>query len=63
MYTVLHFDGERKTYREIRDGLLNDEPKDYGRLGKWLPRPGIIFEMAPRSRNIAYFKEGMVPSL
>ena len=62
-YGVLHFDGERKTYREIRDGLRNDEPKDYGQLGKWLPRPGVIFEMAPRSRNLAYFKEDMMSSL
>ena len=62
-YSILHFEGERKTYREIRDGLRNDEPKDYGQLGKWLPRPGVIFEMAPRSRSVAYFKEDMIPSL
>ena len=63
VYTVLHFEGERKLYREIRDGLLNDEPKDYGQLGKWLPRPGVIFEMVPRSHNIASFSEDMASSL
>ena len=42
------FASERKTYRERRDGLRDDVPCDYGALGKWFPRPGVIFEMAPR---------------